>query len=159
VRYSAEAVVNCILDIANNKKIILTNGKINRLLYFCHGWHLAYYNKPLIADNFCATKFAIVVPEVFNFYQRYGRWEVPHEDKMPSDTTVDGDMLKFIKDVVDAYGNIGTMRLTDYVRYSDIDNPWQIARNNRKKGEIDTLIDDDAILKYFKKLKANGRPF
>lgn len=50
----AKDIANFFIDIVNNdknNKYPMTNERLNTLLYFAQGWHLARYNKPLFEEE------------------------------------------------------------------------------------------------------------
>ena len=59
---------------ANNEQgDMMTNLRLQKLLYFAQGWHLARYGKPLFDDDIEAWQYGPVVPSVYNAYKQYGR--------------------------------------------------------------------------------------
>ncbi|MCW3104971.1 MAG: phage-associated protein [Bacteroidetes bacterium] len=60
----------------------VTQMKLQKLVYFAHGIHLAQYNSPLINEKFQAWEYGPVVPEIYASYKIYG-----------SDPIVDTDHL------------------------------------------------------------------
>src|SRR5690349_21009730 len=50
----------------------VTQMKLQKLVYFAQGYHLAKYNTPLIKENFQAWKFGPVVPEIYQDFKLYG---------------------------------------------------------------------------------------
>ncbi len=61
--YSAQAVANCFLDLANKENKEITPLKIQKLVYIAHGWFLAVTDKPLVDDEFVeAWQYGPVFP-------------------------------------------------------------------------------------------------
>lgn len=60
----------------------VTQMKLQKLVYFAHGVHLAEYKQPLISERFQAWEYGPVVPEIYSAYKIYG-----------SDPIVDTDNL------------------------------------------------------------------
>src|SRR5215469_2786509 len=50
----------------------VTQMKLQKLVYFAHGLHLASYNEPLISEKFQAWKYGPVVPAIYRDYKLYG---------------------------------------------------------------------------------------
>jgi uncharacterized phage-associated protein len=50
----------------------VTQMKLQKMVYFAHGVHLAVYGKPLVEEHFQAWKFGPVVREIYNTYKFYG---------------------------------------------------------------------------------------
>ncbi len=61
--YDARAVAAFSPDLATQKKIVLTQLSLLKLLYFAHGWYLVYFAQPLVRQDFKAWKYGPVVEE------------------------------------------------------------------------------------------------
>ena len=57
VPYNAIAVANYFIDKAKADGVPLTHMKLQKLIYFAHGWHLALYGEPLIDEEIQAWEF------------------------------------------------------------------------------------------------------
>lgn len=56
---SCASVANHFLELARQESRALTAMQLNSLLYLAHGWHLAYFDKPLLKDSFLAWRHGI----------------------------------------------------------------------------------------------------
>ena len=56
--------------IRDNKPV--TQMKLQKLVYFAHGVHLAEFGEPLINEKFQAWEYGPVVPEIYAAYKIYG---------------------------------------------------------------------------------------
>ncbi len=52
---------------------LLTNMKLQKLLYYEQGFHLAYFNQPLFNEAIEAWQYGPVVPLVYEHYKSFGR--------------------------------------------------------------------------------------
>jgi uncharacterized phage-associated protein len=50
----------------------VTQMKLQKMVYFAHGYHLAKYKEPLIIEFFEAWKFGPVVQSIYGIYRSYG---------------------------------------------------------------------------------------
>ena len=76
-----------VLDVA--KKILaktdiivgdtISNLKLQKLLYYMQGYHLAFFDKPLFSDDIVAWCYGPVVPIVYSEYKKYenGAIDIP----------------------------------------------------------------------------------
>ena len=55
----------------------MTAMRLHKLLYYCQGWHLAWYGRPLFADRIEAWKYGPVVPAVYDQPRGKGRDPLP----------------------------------------------------------------------------------
>jgi len=46
--------------------------KVQKLVYFGHGWHLAFYKNPLIDEFIEAWPYGPVVPTIYHEFKKYG---------------------------------------------------------------------------------------
>ena len=69
-----------VIDVANffitvgsyNEGSEMTNARINKLLYFAQGRHLATYGKPLFDEKIEAWKFGPIIEEIYHSFKSYG---------------------------------------------------------------------------------------
>jgi len=50
----------------------VTQMKLQKMVYFAHGYHLVKYGKPLLEEEFEAWKFGPVIPSIYQAYKLYG---------------------------------------------------------------------------------------
>ena len=50
----------------------VTQMKLQKMVFFAHGYHLARYGIPLIEEEFEAWKFGPVIPSIYHSYKLYG---------------------------------------------------------------------------------------
>ena len=70
--YPAKAVANYFIDIARCEGEQLSPMKIQKLVYFAHGWYLALYDEPLLDEKIEAWRYGPVVPSLYHEFKRYG---------------------------------------------------------------------------------------
>ena len=70
--YPASFIANGFLTRAIQEGNLITQMKLQKILYFAQGLHLATYGTPLIQENFQAWKFGPVIPEIYQIYKFYG---------------------------------------------------------------------------------------
>src|SRR2546421_11399446 len=71
--YDARAVANFFIDRAGRTGHSLTIMTLLKVLYFAHGWHLAQFSKPLVAQPFEAWKHGPVNRVVYEQFKGYGK--------------------------------------------------------------------------------------
>lgn len=118
----------------------LTNLKLQKLLYYQQGFHLAFFGTPLFAENVEAWMYGPVVPAVYDEYSAYGSSALP-EVKVPVSLSEDEEEL--FNEVYDAYREfsaIGLMNRTHFER------PWLDAVPHDRG----TVITQESMMAYFK---------
>jgi uncharacterized phage-associated protein len=93
---TARRVAEYILFTAHERSIEMTNLKLQKLLYYCQAWYLAFLGKPLFGERIEAWIHGPVVPPVFGSFKEH-RWNViPFHGPEPE--IEDGDPGRAIKD-------------------------------------------------------------
>jgi uncharacterized phage-associated protein len=119
---------------------LISNLKLQKLLYYAQGFHLALYDQPLFPESIEAWTHGPVVPEVFQAYKIYGSGAIP----IPEDI----DFSKFnqqtrdlLDEVYSVYGQFSAWKLVNLVHEEE---PWRNARQG------DLIISHQSLKKYFK---------
>ncbi len=55
----------------------MTAMRLHKLLYYCQGWYLAWYGRPLFPERLEAWKYGPVVPEVYELPWAQGKEPLP----------------------------------------------------------------------------------
>lgn len=120
---------------------LLTNLKLQKMLYYEQGFHLAYFNEPLFNEPIEAWQYGPVVPVVYEHYKTCGRNGIEPEER---EFTFAGPKEKALFDevfrVYGAYSAIGLMNMT----HSEM--PW----NSTPTG-VGNEITQEKLKTYFKK--------
>lgn len=106
----------------------ITNLKIQKLLYYAQGYHLAYFGKPLFSDAIEAWRYGPVVPEVYRKLSRFSRNPVDIEilEKMEDNDNVgilpDGKTKDLLVAVFEQLGQYSAWKLMDMTHE---ESPWK----------------------------------
>lgn len=105
------------------KKISLTPLKLQKLLYLAQGWSFVWDNKPLFADEFEAWQYGPVNTEIYMYFSKYGRGEIPaYEGSSLVDDAEDRDTLEAVwRD----YSGYSAFELVDLTHSQA---PWKDAK-------------------------------
>ncbi|MBN3758552.1 DUF4065 domain-containing protein [Paraburkholderia sp. Tr-20389] len=129
---------------------LLTNLSVQKLAYFCHGWHLALRHTPLVDENFAAWKFGPVLPSVYHKLKVFSSNPIPPSHPLVSATNevpvpLDEQSGQIVDKVLELYDGYTGAQL---VNMSHVDTgPWAEAW----AVGIDEL-DNAKIEAYFKSL-------
>jgi len=89
--YSALAVANYFLDLAKKDVVGLSPMKLQKLIYFAHGWHLAIYEgEPLINEQLQAWDYGPVAASVYHEFKKFGGGKI---ESFGIDFDLDNDEL------------------------------------------------------------------
>jgi uncharacterized phage-associated protein len=84
--YSVATVANAFIDIVANNGFYLTNLKLQKLVYFAHGWYLAFTDTPLIDDEVQSWKYGPVIQSLHYELKHYGSGHITK--KIPTDKNI-----------------------------------------------------------------------
>lgn len=156
--YDAKAVANYFLDVAKANNTSLTPMKLQKLIFFAHGWHLALCDEPLIADQVEAWQFGPVVPSIYHEFKHERSGAISdkatefdmenfalYEPKIRED---DERAKKIMDRVWSVYGGMTAMALSNLTHLPD--TPWAKAREGRDVAARGIPIEDASIKAYYK---------
>ena len=128
--FSSKAVANFLLDLASAQGEQLTPMKLQKLVYYAHGWCLALTGKPLINEAIQAWSFGPVVRSLYEEFREFGAnpimrpameyvhlGELDGEFRRPSlddETGADVDFAKkLLKRIWEVYGRYSAVQLSN----------------------------------------------
>lgn len=66
-------IANKLLVMSEEAGELMTNMKLQKMLYYQQGFHLAYFGTSLFEDEIEAWMYGPVVPKVYNSYKQFGK--------------------------------------------------------------------------------------
>tara|TARA_A100001391_G_scaffold190334_1_gene162535 strand:- start:221 stop:727 length:507 start_codon:yes stop_codon:yes gene_type:complete len=160
IGYDARAIANVILDDADQLGVELTNLAIQKVLYFCHGWHLVQYQRPLIRQQFEAWKYGPVISSVYSEFKDSGEHAIGRHRASRLNPKlrmreialdpIDPDHLTAISRVVSCYARVDALKLMQmtHVPYG----PWAQIWHDREAANLRMIIPDEMIFRHFNNL-------
>jgi uncharacterized phage-associated protein len=165
--YPAAAVANEFIKLAREANKPISPMKLQKLVYFAHGWYLAFMGKPLINEPVEAWKFGPVIPSLYHSLKAYGNRDVTDAlTDNPWDSLLDhaygsheysvdngpdpqeNELAKqFIKRVWDVYSGFSAVQLSNLTHNEDA--PWNQTPDKEKQH---TVIHQEKIREYFSRL-------
>jgi uncharacterized phage-associated protein len=142
----------------------MSNIKLQKLLYYVHVYHLAWFDVPLIDDDFHAWMNGPVSMKVYEELKQdavlYDIVECspPKDDIFPLDYIYESlteEQIQVINAVIEEYGQ----RTAAELRYLTChEEPWKSARKGYCEGDIcEEIIDRELMRVYYKKYLADGK--
>ena len=122
----------------------LSNLKLQKLLYYAQGHHLAEQHRPLFNESIQAWSHGPVVPQVYYGYKSFESSSIvlPGDDPFMWDQ-VDPDTADLLGKVWNTYGGYSAGRLRNMTHE---EQPW---RNHWQDGVYGTQIPQQEIEEYF----------
>ena len=73
LEYPAKAIANHFLDLSEKDGGGITPLQIQKLIYIAHGWHMAFYDEPLVCDEYAeAWDYGPVFPSLYYEFKSFG---------------------------------------------------------------------------------------
>lgn len=115
---------------------LLTDLKLQKLLYYAQGIAIKYTGKTLFREPILAWQYGPVVNEVYQQYRRYGRNPIDADIDMP---VFEDDVEVILQDVYDDYGQFASWKLVDMTHS---ESPW-------KDTNLNSVITIDKMRSFF----------
>jgi uncharacterized phage-associated protein len=147
--YSAMTIAKWFVAWATSEEADLSNLKLQKLLYYAQGWHLAQTGQALFGDRMQAWSHGPVVPDVYHSFKQFKTADVRLEDEDPfvwSD--VDKKTSQFLIRVWNTYGEFGAWRLRNMTHE---EAPW---KNHFRDGERNIEIPQEDLEAFFRQRSA-----
>jgi uncharacterized phage-associated protein len=179
MQYEAKAVANTLLDLADAMELHLTPMKLQKLVYYAHGWHLGLRGEALINEQVEAWNFGPVIPSLYHEFKGWGDRPIlgratcdevvfdedgtislveDHKPEIPlsgdlSDTYVRG----LVNRILEVYGRYSGIQLSNMTHASG--TPWDRVRT-KYEGRIPkgTDIPQEWIKEHFQQQANEPRP-
>lgn len=119
--YKVEDIANKILAKATNSDAgsLISNMKLQKMLYYMQGYHLAYFNNPLFDEEIEAWMYGPVVPSVYDKYKEYENRGISYTGDTIHLNDEEEQLFEEVYELYDEYSAIGLMKLTHS------EEPWK----------------------------------
>jgi len=146
----ASDIAKYILNFFQERGDLITNLKLQKLLYYVQGWHLGLYGKPVFPESLQAWVHGPVQPDVYAQYKKF-RWN-PIVDEIDA-PKIAKKLQQHIDEVLAVYGTEPAYVLE---RMTHQEDPWQHARHGLQPDMESTAeITPGSMCEFFKQ-RANG---
>jgi uncharacterized phage-associated protein len=103
---------------------ILTNLKIQKLLYYAQAWHLAIHSKPLFAEDFQAWVHGPALPSQYQRFKKF-EWRPILEEEIVLPVLNDLNVASHLVEIVNVFG-VETASSLELMTHHE--RPWLEAR-------------------------------
>ncbi len=119
---NAKLVADYILCFARECGDLITNLKLQKLLYYAQAWYLAVYDGPLFNDHLEAWVHGPVQPEQYHRFKEH-RWNAISDE--PDCPEFPDQIKTHLDEIMDVYGDLTAHHLERLVHQ---ESPWINAR-------------------------------
>jgi len=123
----------------------ISNLKLQKLLYYAQGFHLAIYEKPLFPERIKAWMHGPVVPQVWHEYKDFGSNSIPVVKVNLADYPE--ETRELLDEVYDVYGQFTASKLRDMTHqeppWRDTPQPEEITQDKMMRFFKTLVIEDD----------------
>nr|WP_276616001.1 type II toxin-antitoxin system antitoxin SocA domain-containing protein [Pseudomonas syringae] len=160
--FSAKSIANYFLELAAASGQSISPMKLQKLVYYAHGWYSGYTDRPLINEPVEAWQYGPVIPSLYHEFKRFGSGDIQckafdydalgvREAATPSDPNV----RTFLQNVFNSYGKYSGIRLSEMTHASG--TPWYTTWSECK-GMRGVDIPFKEISSYFKEAVRKSQP-
>ncbi len=118
---------------------VLTNLKIQKLLYYIQGFHLAFFDEPIFDDKITAWKYGPVIIPLYEKLKKFGNGPVYFDNF--NKINLSKDQKELIEAVFNQIGQYSAWKLVELTHSED---PW-------KNVNIHSEITQESLQEFFKK--------
>jgi len=118
----------------------MTNMRLQKLLYYEQGYHLAMFDTPLFDEEIEAWMYGPVVPSVYDHYKNNGSQILPVE---ADNLELTDDENELFGNVYNAYREFSTLGLMNKTHK---ESPWKSAKSTGRN----SVISQNSMKAYFK---------
>ncbi len=91
---------------------LISNMKLQKLVYYAQGVSLALHNRPLFSESLEAWTYGPVVPELFHIYKRYETGAIPPPHDMDF-SLYDSETRELLDEVYAVFGQFSAWMLSN----------------------------------------------
>lgn len=129
-------VANKLLEIADRNGDLITNLKLQKLLYYAQAYYMVNNNgEKLFDDDIQAWEYGPVVPAVYQQYKKYNSFPIDYKKVKGKGCRFTANQLEYLNDFASEYFRYSA---TELVTRTHIEQPWQSAASKGRNSAINT---------------------
>ena len=131
--YNPKAIANYFLELAKEHGQSVRPMKLQKLVYYAHGWYAGYTGKPLIDETIEAWQYGPVISSLYQEFKRFGSNPITAkatdfvnmeiEEVPPPD---EESVRKFLRNIWRSYGKFTGLTLSEMTHAKG--SPWDLTR-------------------------------
>lgn len=144
---TCDGVANYFLaHVSEDEGDLISNLKLQKLMYYAQGFHLALHDTPLFPESIEAWMHGPVVPELYQVYKQYGAGALPLPTGIDF-SIYDEETRELLDEVNSVFGQFSAWKLANMTHGEP---PWQEAAKDKSE------ISHEAMKSYFKTQLISG---
>lgn len=121
---------------------LISNLKLQKLLYYLQGFHIAAFDQVLFENDIEAWQYGPVVKDMYTHFKEFGKSSIVIDENAPIAELSDNEEQLF-NDVLEEYGQFSAIKL---MKMTHDELPWEKTFNENPQG----VISLDLLSEYFK---------
>lgn len=123
---------------------IISNLKLQKLLYYMQGYHLAFFGNKFFDADLVAWTYGPVVPDVYHRFKENGAFGIVLDSTQHEHINLSDEEEDMFSQVLAEYGKFSAIRLMEMTHQ---ETPWKEATDTEEK-----IIDTETMRSFFTKL-------
>lgn len=147
-------IADYFIAFANDTHDLLTNLKLQKLVYYVQAWYLAIKGEKLFNNEFQAWVHGPVLPELYNDYREF-KWYPIQRDDLDLDSIqalekkFGVEVTDIVKQVIEEYFELSAYQLE---RLTHSEDPWIFARGCLPPDfPSNSIIESSWMAEYYQK--------
>lgn len=134
---------------ANAEGDLITNLKLQKLIYYTQAWHLVHFSKPIFDDIIEAWEHGPVIPNLYHSFKRFGYSAIKYKEEGSEESVFTKNQISYLKSVYNTFIKFSAHEL---VNMSHNEDPWKKATQ-----KADKIISHKSMKDFYSNLlRANG---
>lgn len=127
--FNPKSIANYFLQLAESSGETISPMKLQKLVYYAHGWYAGYTGQPLINEAVEAWQYGPVIPSLYHEFKMYGSKDIKSKAsdfdgngfsvvELPEDSNIQA----FLNNIWKSYGKFTGLKLSEMTHA--VDSPW-----------------------------------
>jgi uncharacterized phage-associated protein len=127
--FNPKSIANYFLELAEQHGEQISPMKMQKLVYYAHGWYAGYIHQPLINESVEAWQYGPVIPSLYHEFKRFGSGSIKAKavDFVPGGLAVvpppeDPNIRQFLENIWRSYSRYTGVALSEMTHAEG--SPW-----------------------------------
>lgn len=143
VQMKTDHISDFLLCESRERGEVLTNLKLQKLLYYSQAWHLVRKDQALFKEDFQAWVHGPVLPSQYKRFKAFEWRPITENVVLPK---LSDELASYLKEIVDVFGSETAINL-ELMTHKEL--PWKEARQELAPDQSSTAIISKESMKAF----------